>query len=1077
MVNPMALRSVDPERGEVILHKRTGEPLAELRFNDRGFVVLAGADLREAALSGTDLGGAILSRAQLSKAALRGAGLRQTHLVEAALDSADLAEADLSQADLRWANLQGANLRGATLTGALLAGADLRGADLTDAVVEDSGLLEIEWDETTIWPHGKADPDWQRRLLENRPQSPEAPGQGGSHARLDDTIEQDGGESNDGEAAFEGPVEIQVLDEFDEGLDVLSLESDSIINQESLLDRFSDVVMGEPLSEIASRPIIPDPPNSQPSAAEPRRSTSDEPHRNQELARDQDLGRNQDLGQDEDSSRSDVWGDMPDALASSIVEATPPLKPLDPATQLLELMALAGLEQGAYNDDEMVSPARTNTLIATAVATDWQSLTEQHERAEAIAALAGASEDEARKRVEAAVGSFERAVGIKTRQRAIAYLSQVPGLIRHSLQRPADPQGLSVPTWFDVQRPVDVLPFLPGGRPMFKRGDRPLPTVDLELKELLGAGGFGEVWRAENPYLPGMGSVALKFFRATGQQAREQLLHEARVVDRVVQANPDHPGLVRLQNTYLSAERPCLQFEYVSGCNLSGLIRHQWQDYRNKAYEIIACIASIVGLGHRLNPPLVHRDLKPSNILIAKTNTGYQFKVADFGIGAWITEQTLEQRRAAVSGSLTGSRSGTRGVHTPGYASPQQIEGADPDPRDDVYALGIIWYQLLTGETSGNAPTGWHWMRDLKRLGHTDRQIMLIASCLEHEPNHRARDAGSLARLIMQEFDPRAARRMATATGQATPAVAPQARATPPKAHAPAPTGGPASVAHRPRVSHGSSLTSAPQVLMLENSIGLRLAFLPAGNFLMGSPASEKGHHADEGPQHEVRLSRTFGIGVLPVSWGQFRAVMNAGVRVLNHFERFDDLPAEGVSWEDAVEFCRRLSKLDDERASARRYRLPTEAEWEYACRGGTTSPFWCGNALGGDQANFLANQPYGQATPREPAGMTLPLQPSDRPNPFGLYQMHGNVWEWVLDEFVPYPADPQIDPVATAENRDTLERVARGGDAFSPGHRCRSAARLRIPVKRGNDGRALTLPGRAEKIILGFRVACEIDG
>jgi formylglycine-generating enzyme required for sulfatase activity len=1032
----MALRSVDPERGTVIVHKKTRQPLTEVRVNDRGSIVLAGADLREADLSGTDLGGAIMSRAWLTDALMTGVRLEKAHLVEASLERADLSRASLVGADLRWANLQSANLREARLEGALLGGADLRGADLTGAVIDEAGLLEVESDETTIWPHGQRDPDWQRKLQQTHlPQEDSA-----ADARLteDDapTMRADDSLLLNDLAGDDGPVEIQVL-EFDEGLDVLSLESDSQIYQgDDLLDRWDDVVMHNPasLAEQTMSAKVGDVP-----------APSEEDRREALPVPDQE---------------ATVIVDRP---IEGIDKPAKPEPPEHPVALFLSLIAQAGFEQGAFSEDEVPLPLRTNSLIATAVATDWQLIEDDISRRETIQQLAQAKSTDVRGWIEEAIGGLDGPIGAQARRRVETFLRQVPEMIRQSLRRPADNRGLTVPSWFTAHRPLDLLPFLPGGRPMFHRGDRPLPQVDLELRELLGVGGFGEVWRAENPHLPGLGSVALKFFRATEQDARKQLLHEARVVDRILQTHPAHPGLVAVQNTFLSAEHPCLQLEYVPGCNLAGLIRHQWQDYRAKAYEIIACIASIVGLGHRLLSPVIHRDLKPSNILMTKTRTGYQFKVADFGIGAWAARQTLEQHRAS-PGSTTGTRMNLRGTHSPGYASPQQMEGAEPDPRDDVYALGVIWYQLLTGDLTAVAPTGYQWLRELKRQGHTDRQIMIIASCLENDPSHRAPDAGKLAELIIKEF---------MIEMPASPPPQKRTGPSPSKIQAkpvelPLP---PTAWGDETTASAGPKLTEGG----VENSLGMQFANIPAGEFVMGSDPKEAGHEPLEGPRHPVRITTAFLLGNLPVTWGQFRAVMTAGVRVQNHFERFDELPAEGVSWEDAEEFCRRLSDREDERAAGRRYRLPTEAEWEYACRAGSTTPFAHGSNLSGEDANFLCDVPYGDADPMPPAGSTLPWKASDAPNLWGLYHMHGNVWEWVADRFVNYTDSPAEDPYHEPIPGEATEHVARGGDANSPGHRCRSAARLVIPARRSAGG-TLTLPDRNDGQIIGFRVVCEVE-
>ena len=169
--------------------------------------------------------------------------------------------------------------------------------------------------------------------------------------------------------------------------------------------------------------------------------------------------------------------------------------------------------------------------------------------------------------------------------------------------------------------------------------------VDLVLDEFLGAGGFGEVWKARNPDFEGLAPVALKFC-LDPHTSKRLLTHQARVEARVLKQGR-HPGIVELQATYLSADPPCLQYEYVEGGDLAGLIQ-EWHRQPEKptaiqAAKVVQQLSEIVGHAHRLNPRVVHRDLKPSNILTRRAgNDGaVQYKVADFGIGAVASDQII----------------------------------------------------------------------------------------------------------------------------------------------------------------------------------------------------------------------------------------------------------------------------------------------------------------------------------------------------------------------------------------------------------------------------------------------------
>ncbi len=230
-----------------------------------------------------------------------------------------------------------------------------------------------------------------------------------------------------------------------------------------------------------------------------------------------------------------------------------------------------------------------------------------------------------------------------------------------------------------------------------------------------------------------------------------------------------------------------------------------------------------------------------------------------------------------------------------------------------------------------------------------------------------------------------------------------------------------------------------PCVPEVVNSIGMRFVLIPAGTFWMGSPEDEEGRYPDE-PRHQVTLTRAFWLGVHPVTQSQYEAVMGENP---SHFwkkgggkakvKKIDtaSFPVEQVSWEDAAEFCEKLSMMSEEKKEKRLCRLPSEAEWEYSCRGGLASkPFHFGDILDKTQANFNDS-----GLQRTCAVGSYP------PNAFGLHDMHGNVWEWCQEWYGDYPAGPVTDPTGPEEGS---RRVFRGGSWFGGSGYCRSAYRGR---------------------------------
>jgi formylglycine-generating enzyme required for sulfatase activity/cytochrome c-type biogenesis protein CcmH/NrfG len=218
----------------------------------------------------------------------------------------------------------------------------------------------------------------------------------------------------------------------------------------------------------------------------------------------------------------------------------------------------------------------------------------------------------------------------------------------------------------------------------------------------------------------------------------------------------------------------------------------------------------------------------------------------------------------------------------------------------------------------------------------------------------------------------------------------------------------------------------------ITNSIGMVLVHIPAGEFLMGTPNGDPNQGFDEHP-HRVRISRSFFMGKYEVTQGQYKKVMGKNPSYFAKLPNPDQYPVEQVTWDEAVAFCRALSELPEEKTVGRTYRLPTEAEWEYACRAGTTTAYHFGDdandlgkyaLFGGHKAGVWATQKV---------GIKLP-------NAWGLHDMHGNVWEWCADEYGPYRVESEVvDPKGPDKG---VGKVARGGSWDYGAVKCRSAQR-----------------------------------
>ncbi|MGC6427230.1 MAG: formylglycine-generating enzyme family protein [Akkermansiaceae bacterium] len=251
-----------------------------------------------------------------------------------------------------------------------------------------------------------------------------------------------------------------------------------------------------------------------------------------------------------------------------------------------------------------------------------------------------------------------------------------------------------------------------------------------------------------------------------------------------------------------------------------------------------------------------------------------------------------------------------------------------------------------------------------------------------------------------------------------------------------------------------------------ENSLGMKMVKIEKGTFLMGSPESEKGHQSDE-KQRKVSISKTFFMSATEVTQKQWIDLMETTFEDLINQQRGpagrgaklsskvsaigDQQPMCYVNWADAMAFCKKLTEKEHESGALpkdMKYSLPTEAQWEYACRGGTSSVFSNGNVLTSEMANFYGKMPYGTKELGEYREKTTKVA-SFSPNAWGLFDMHGNVYEWCSDWYEESPTST-ADPIGPEEGDG---RVIRGGAWDRKASSCRSAYRYsRDPNRRAHN-------------------------
>ena len=619
------------------------------------------------------------------------------------------------------------------------------------------------------------------------------------------------------------------------------------------------------------------------------------------------------------------------------------------------------------------------------------------------------------------------------------------------------------------------------------------------LLDLLGEGGMGRVYKARHTRLDR--DVALKVIR-------QERLTRPTVVERFHQeirasAQLSHPNVVLAFDADEADGVHYFSMEYVEGTDLARRVR----DGGPVPYGVAIDYArqAALGLQHAGERGLVHRDVKPSNLLVTPAG---QVKLLDLGL-AMLNDAT------AADSDLRVTRPGVV-LGTPDYLAPEQAQNpTGVDIRADIYALGGTLYFLVTGHPpyGGESATE----KVIQHITSPPPSLLavrpdappqldaVIRWMMAKRPEDRPQTPGQAAHALLLLATP--VEPPPTAVGF-PPATIPPPPATVPPPPATTPTDltffdeapllpPPPRPAYRPRgeragrgrgvlimLGIGGGLLVGLAVAALVatrrgggdgplpaefvNGIGMKLIKLDGGTYRRGATAGEPGAEPADGPPTEAIVLGPLYVATTETTDGQYRRIMGISPsRAAARMRKSGDAPVDSVTWDEAVTFCAKLTAADKGRRTGWAYRLPTEAEWEYACRAGTDTPFSSGpklvygrggvfsldreaatkGSLGEEDVTagvMEKNLPY-------PAGTSFP-------NPFGLQDMHGNVAEWCADVFT-----PDLATTAPAPTPAGAFRSVRGGSWRDPAARCRSAARRgQAPSERRDD--------------VGFRVVLALE-
>ncbi|MEG4232788.1 bifunctional serine/threonine-protein kinase/formylglycine-generating enzyme family protein [Microcoleus sp. Pol11C3] len=526
----------------------------------------------------------------------------------------------------------------------------------------------------------------------------------------------------------------------------------------------------------------------------------------------------------------------------------------------------------------------------------------------------------------------------------------------------------------------------------------PILRNRFRMIKFLGQGGFGRTYLAEDidrlnqrcvvkqlaPNVQGTWAI---------NKAVELFQQEARQLQQLGQ----HPQIPSLDAYFEQDNYLYLVQQFVDGDNLLALFQNQgiWQESQVK--QLLLELLPVLKFIHEQK--IIHRDIKPENIMRRRSDG--LLMLIDFGVSKQLSGTVM-------------SRLGTR-IGSDGYAPLEQMKGGEAYPASDLFSLGATAFHLLTGlypfdlwVDQGYSWTA-NWQQHLK--SPLDKGLELILSkLLAKDIEQRYQSAEEVLIDFQNQSTPKNSINLQKIDFEVV------------------------------TVDVRGNITNRQQrqAQFFRENLGsgaiLDMVAIPGGRFVMGSPHTEVGRSDSEGPQRTVNISPFF-MGKYPVTQEQWEVVMENNPSHIKGFLKSKQLPVEQVTWNAAVEFCQKISQK-----TGKIYRLPSEAEWEYACRAGTTTPFYFGETITPDLVNYDGNHPYGSAPKGLYRKQTTDVE-SFGPNPFGLYDMHGTVWEWCSDRwhdnYNGAPTDGSSWETGTDNNR-----VQRGGSWFNLAVKCRCAVR-----------------------------------
>ena len=556
--------------------------------------------------------------------------------------------------------------------------------------------------------------------------------------------------------------------------------------------------------------------------------------------------------------------------------------------------------------------------------------------------------------------------------------------------------------------------------------------------KIIGQGGFGRTFQAVDKYKPSKPFCVIKQFYPQVQGAKslkkasELFAKEAERLDALGR----HSQIPELLAYFTQDNRQYLVQEFIDGQNLKQELEESGAFNESQISELLKSLLPVLEFIH--SQKIIHRDIKPENIIRRREDN--QLVLVDFGAAKYATMTALGR-----TGTIIGSA---------GYVAPEQLVGR-ASFASDIYSLGVSCIYLLTQVEPFNlfdvSENDWVW-RDYLRSSVSNEFGQILDKMIIGATKKRFKNAVEILSILQQTLQ------IQKLTFQPPISLASKYKGDKPISQLSTKESvkGELFTFEVVRVNDYGSIVNRSQgsarqkIEDLGNGIKLKMVYVPGGSFLMGSPETEVGRYDSEGPQHKVTL-QPFYISKYLITQEQYQAILGKNPSRFKGKNRL----VECVSWNDAIEFCRKLS-----RKIGRKYSLPSESQWEYACRAGTTTPFYFGETITPELVNYDGNYVYGNAPKGQYRRETTPVGQFP-PSAFGLYDMQGNLWEWCADEWHGnYNGAPTNGSVWL--DGDKKRSPLRGGSWVDYPNYCRSAFRSYC-VRRG-----------VHVNIIGFRVVCD---